>query len=168
MAAWAWFNTPGPDGVAALIALAWLRPGIQPAGAGNAPPAEAAQIAGALSDWATGCPPPPPPLSPHPRAWGRIVLPTTDSTMAEAARQAPTLAAPTWICALEQTAARALWCPAPGAARRAISAASVAGAADWRYLPRQGRACRSFVAPALALGRRAGGGHRSAPGASWG
>jgi len=37
---------------------------------------------------------------------GRQILATTDSTMAEAARQAPALTGPTWICALEQTAAR--------------------------------------------------------------
>jgi len=41
-----------------------------------------------------------------PAGVGRVVLATTDSTMLEAARQAPTLAAPTWICALDQTAAR--------------------------------------------------------------
>jgi BirA family biotin operon repressor/biotin-[acetyl-CoA-carboxylase] ligase len=41
-----------------------------------------------------------------PAGVGRIVLATTDSTMAEAARQAPALSTPTWICALEQTAAR--------------------------------------------------------------
>jgi BirA family biotin operon repressor/biotin-[acetyl-CoA-carboxylase] ligase len=41
-----------------------------------------------------------------PAGVGRIVLPITDSTMAEAARLGPTLAAPTWICALDQTAAR--------------------------------------------------------------
>ncbi len=41
-----------------------------------------------------------------PAGVGRVVLPTTDSTMAEAARSAAALAAPTWICALEQTAAR--------------------------------------------------------------
>ncbi len=37
---------------------------------------------------------------------GRQVLPTTDSTMAEAARQARDLSAPTWILARTQTAAR--------------------------------------------------------------
>lgn len=37
---------------------------------------------------------------------GRLILETTDSTMAEAARRAPALGEPTWICALEQTAAR--------------------------------------------------------------
>ncbi|MEQ8367330.1 MAG: biotin--[acetyl-CoA-carboxylase] ligase [Roseicyclus sp.] len=41
-----------------------------------------------------------------PEGLGRQVIATTDSTMAEAARQAPGLAGPTWICALEQTAAR--------------------------------------------------------------
>jgi len=41
-----------------------------------------------------------------PAGVGRTVLASTDSTMAEAARQAPGLGSPTWICALEQTAAR--------------------------------------------------------------
>lgn len=41
-----------------------------------------------------------------PAGVGRIVLPSIDSTMAEAARQASGLSAPTWICALEQTEAR--------------------------------------------------------------
>ncbi len=41
-----------------------------------------------------------------PPATGRQVLAQTDSTMAEAARQAPTLAGPTWIMAHTQTAAR--------------------------------------------------------------
>ncbi|WP_439137227.1 biotin--[acetyl-CoA-carboxylase] ligase [Roseicyclus sp.] len=36
----------------------------------------------------------------------RLILPTTDSTMLEAARQAPSLRAPTWILAHEQTAGR--------------------------------------------------------------
>jgi BirA family biotin operon repressor/biotin-[acetyl-CoA-carboxylase] ligase len=49
---------------------------------------------------------------------GRQILPTTDSTMLEAARQAPYLAGPTWICALEQTAARGrrgrVWAMPPG------------------------------------------------------
>lgn len=49
---------------------------------------------------------------------GRQLLPTTDSTMLEAARQAPHLAGPTWICALEQTAARGrrgrAWVMPPG------------------------------------------------------
>ncbi|PWK61086.1 biotin--[acetyl-CoA-carboxylase] ligase [Roseicyclus mahoneyensis] len=35
-----------------------------------------------------------------------MILQTTDSTMAEAARRAPDLMGPTWICALDQTAAR--------------------------------------------------------------
>ena len=38
---------------------------------------------------------------------GRVVLPEVDSTLSEAARQAPTLAGPTWILALKQTAGRA-------------------------------------------------------------
>lgn len=41
-----------------------------------------------------------------PAGVARQVLATTDSTMAEAARQAPHLSGPTWICALDQTAAR--------------------------------------------------------------
>jgi BirA family biotin operon repressor/biotin-[acetyl-CoA-carboxylase] ligase len=49
---------------------------------------------------------------------GRLVLPSVDSTMAEAARRAATLDAPTWICALEQTAARGrrgrVWRSPPG------------------------------------------------------
>ena len=45
-------------------------------------------------------------LLPWPDGTGRIVLPTCDSTMAEAARRAPTLDRPTWIMAVEQTAAR--------------------------------------------------------------
>lgn len=36
----------------------------------------------------------------------RLILPETDSTMAEGARRAATLTAPTWICALAQTAGR--------------------------------------------------------------
>ncbi|MBF9060971.1 biotin--[acetyl-CoA-carboxylase] ligase, partial [Rhodobacterales bacterium HKCCSP123] len=49
---------------------------------------------------------------------GRQVLPSTDSTMAEAARQAASLPGPTWICALDQTAARGrrgrAWANPPG------------------------------------------------------
>jgi len=81
-----------------------------------------------------------------PAGVGRIVLPTTDSTMAEAARQAPTLAAPTWICALEQTAARGRrgrpWRSPPGnfAASLVLRTGDAPGQA----------ALRSFVA-ALAL-----------------
>lgn len=41
-----------------------------------------------------------------PAGYDRLVLPQTDSTMAEAARRAPTLAGPTWILALEQTEGR--------------------------------------------------------------
>jgi BirA family biotin operon repressor/biotin-[acetyl-CoA-carboxylase] ligase len=41
-----------------------------------------------------------------PAGYGRQVLDAVDSTMAEAARQAPDLAGPTWICARRQTAAR--------------------------------------------------------------
>ena len=42
-----------------------------------------------------------------PEGVGRIVLPSVDSTNAEAIRQAPTLAGPTWILGLEQTRGRA-------------------------------------------------------------
>ncbi len=42
-----------------------------------------------------------------PEGVGRIVLPSVDSTNAEAIRQAPTLAGPTWILGLEQTKGRA-------------------------------------------------------------
>ena len=53
-----------------------------------------------------------------PAGVGRQVLPSTDSTMAEGARQAPSLPGPTWICALEQTAARGrrgrAWANPPG------------------------------------------------------
>jgi BirA family biotin operon repressor/biotin-[acetyl-CoA-carboxylase] ligase len=49
---------------------------------------------------------------------GRQLLATTDSTMAEAARQAAILTAPTWICALDQTAGRGrrgrVWAMPPG------------------------------------------------------
>jgi BirA family biotin operon repressor/biotin-[acetyl-CoA-carboxylase] ligase len=45
-------------------------------------------------------------LLPWPGGTGRIVLKTCDSTMAEAARRAATLDRPTWIMAVEQTAAR--------------------------------------------------------------
>ena len=41
-----------------------------------------------------------------PAGVGRRVLPETDSTMAEAARAAPTLAGPEWVLALNQTAGR--------------------------------------------------------------
>lgn len=49
---------------------------------------------------------------------GRIVLPTIDSTSLEAARQAQSLSGPTWILALEQTAAKGrrgrTWSNPPG------------------------------------------------------
>ena len=41
-----------------------------------------------------------------PNGVGRIVLPSTDSTLSEAARVFPTLTGPAWIMAHEQTAAR--------------------------------------------------------------
>ncbi len=42
-----------------------------------------------------------------PVGYGRIILPEVDSTLSEATRQAPSLAGPTWILALCQTAGRA-------------------------------------------------------------
>ena len=45
-------------------------------------------------------------LLPWPGGHGRIVLSEVDSTMAEAARRAPTLDRPTWIMALRQTTPR--------------------------------------------------------------
>lgn len=81
-----------------------------------------------------------------PEGVGRRVLPSTDSTMAEAARQAPTLDRPTWICALEQTAGRGrrgrVWLSQPGnfAASLVLPGSGHPGQA----------ALRSFVA-ALAL-----------------
>ena len=41
-----------------------------------------------------------------PAGYGRRVLPEVDSTNAEAARLAGTLAGPEWICALRQIAGR--------------------------------------------------------------
>jgi len=78
-----------------------------------------------------------------PEGVGRVVLREVDSTMAEAARRAPDLAAPTWILAGRQIAARGrrgrVWrspegnfaatlvmrldCPAPQAALRSFTAA---------------------------------------------
>lgn len=81
-----------------------------------------------------------------PAGVGRQVLATTDSTMAEAARQAARLARPTWICALDQTAARGrrgrAWANPPG-----NFAASLVLRPDG---PPAHAALRSFVA-ALAL-----------------
>jgi BirA family biotin operon repressor/biotin-[acetyl-CoA-carboxylase] ligase len=45
-------------------------------------------------------------VSDWPLGYGRQVLAEVESTMLEAARQAPGLSGPTWICALRQTAAR--------------------------------------------------------------
>ncbi len=45
-------------------------------------------------------------VSDWPPGYARQVLGEVDSTMLEAARQAPGLSGPTWICALHQTAAR--------------------------------------------------------------
>lgn len=44
--------------------------------------------------------------APWPENTAREVLPTLDSTSLEAARRAPHVTQPTWICALEQTAAK--------------------------------------------------------------
>jgi BirA family biotin operon repressor/biotin-[acetyl-CoA-carboxylase] ligase len=81
-----------------------------------------------------------------PAGVGRQVLATTDSTMAEAARQAGRLDRPTWICALEQTAARGrrgrAWANPPGN----FAASLVLRPAG----PPAHAALRSFVA-ALAL-----------------
>ncbi|NKX44359.1 biotin--[acetyl-CoA-carboxylase] ligase [Roseicyclus persicicus] len=81
-----------------------------------------------------------------PAGTARQVLITTDSTMAEAARQAARLPGPTWICALEQTAARGrrgrAWAMPPG-----NFAASLVLRPDG---PPGQAALRSFVA-ALAL-----------------
>ena len=53
-----------------------------------------------------------------PEGYGRQVLAETDSTNAEAARQAHALAGPTWILALHQSAGRGRrgrpWCDPPG------------------------------------------------------
>lgn len=45
-------------------------------------------------------------MSDWPEGYSRHVLDVVDSTLAEAARMLPTLSGPTWILALEQTAAR--------------------------------------------------------------
>lgn len=81
-----------------------------------------------------------------PQGVGRRVLPRTDSTNAEATRLAPDLAGPTWILALEQTAARG---------RRGRGWASPSGNFAATYVMRPSEtaetvALRSFVA-ALAL-----------------
>lgn len=53
-----------------------------------------------------------------PEGYGRCILTSVDSTNAEAARRAPTLAGPEWILALEQTSARGrrgrAWANPPG------------------------------------------------------
>lgn len=85
-------------------------------------------------------------LSDWPSGYERQVLAEVDSTMAEAVRQAPGLAGPTWICALHQTAARGrrgrVWVNPPGN----FAATLVIPTSD---APEK-RALRSFVA-ALAL-----------------
>lgn len=81
-----------------------------------------------------------------PDGYARQVLDAVDSTMAEAARQAPTVAGPTWICAKRQTAARGrrgrAWVTPEGN----LSATLVLPLSDGP----EARALRSFVA-ALAL-----------------
>lgn len=85
-------------------------------------------------------------LSDWPSGYGRQVLAKVDSTMAEAGRQATSLAGPTWICALHQTAARGrrgrVWVNPEGN----FAATLVLPTSD---APEK-RALRSFVA-ALAL-----------------
>ena len=81
-----------------------------------------------------------------PDGYDRIVLDSVDSTLSEAARMAPTLRGPTWILAIEQTAARG---------RRGRSWATPRGNfASTLIMPRRGpleqAALRSFVA-SLAL-----------------
>jgi BirA family biotin operon repressor/biotin-[acetyl-CoA-carboxylase] ligase len=87
---------------------------------------------GVLSDWPLG--------------YGRQVLAEVDSTMTEAARQASSLAGPTWICALRQTAA--------GGRRGRVWVNPEGNFAATLLLPTsdlpETRALRSFVA-ALAL-----------------
>ena len=57
-------------------------------------------------------------LLPWPEGTNRVILETCDSTMAEAARRAPTLDRPTWIMALHQSDARGRrgtsWSHGPG------------------------------------------------------
>ena len=77
---------------------------------------------------------------------GRIVLPEVDSTLSEAARQAPSLAGPTWILAIKQTAGR-------GRRGRAWSDPAGSFAATLAMRPDGGpeqAALRSFIA-SLAL-----------------
>jgi BirA family biotin operon repressor/biotin-[acetyl-CoA-carboxylase] ligase len=45
-------------------------------------------------------------MSAWPDGYARVVLDTVDSTLSEASRRLPTVVGPTWILALEQTAAR--------------------------------------------------------------
>lgn len=81
-----------------------------------------------------------------PAGVGRIVLPSVDSTSLEAARRAPDISGPTWICALEQTAAK-------GRRGRAWSNPAGNFAASLLFRPDgdlSSRALRSFVA-SLAL-----------------
>ncbi len=85
-------------------------------------------------------------MSEWPLGYERRVLAEVDSTMLEAARQASRLAGPTWICALEQTAARGRRGRAWVNPKGNFAATLVIPTSD---APDQ-RALRSFVA-ALAL-----------------
>ena len=85
-------------------------------------------------------------LSEWPLGYERRVLAEVDSTMLEAARQASRLTGPTWICALEQTAARGRRGRAWVNPKGNFAATLVIPTSD---APDQ-RALRSFVA-ALAL-----------------
>jgi BirA family biotin operon repressor/biotin-[acetyl-CoA-carboxylase] ligase len=81
-----------------------------------------------------------------PEGYGLTVLASVDSTMAEAARRAPTLAGPGWILALRQTAARGrrgrAWVMPPGNFAATLVYRPPGGPAE--------HALRSFAA-ALAL-----------------
>ncbi|MGR3467500.1 MAG: biotin--[acetyl-CoA-carboxylase] ligase [Shimia sp.] len=80
-----------------------------------------------------------------PLSYGRIVLSSVDSTMEEARRQAPNVSQPTWILALDQSAARGRRGRAWRHPKGNFAATLVVRAED----PRQA-ALRSFVA-SLAL-----------------
>ncbi len=81
-----------------------------------------------------------------PTGYERILLDEVDSTMAQARRIAPTMTAPTWICALRQTAAKGrrgrAWVNPEGNFSATLAMRPTGGPAD--------AALRSFVA-ALAL-----------------
>ncbi len=81
-----------------------------------------------------------------PDGYDKIVLQTVDSTLSEAKRVAPSLSAPLWILAIEQTAARGRRGRAWLAPKGNFSATLVLPLGD----PPQNAALRSFVA-SLAL-----------------